>query len=102
MPAGSPCFVAFFLFLTAALSAQTAMVRGRVTDQSEAVVPASKVTLIGSDGHARTAKADGTGTYSFNAVAPGKYTVQASPPRGTLPHPVEIVLTPERHTLHLH
>jgi hypothetical protein len=55
----------------------SATLRGRVTDQSGALVSAAKVALIGSDGAARNIEADGSGIYSVTNVAPGKYTVQA-------------------------
>ncbi len=77
------------------------MVGGRVTDQSGALVPASKVALIGSDGHTWNTKADGNGIYSFAGLAPGKYTVRASAPRLTMPQPLEIVLKPGTQTLDL-
>jgi len=93
--------VVFLLVLTASLSAQTATVRGRVTDQSGALVQASKVTLVGSDGRARNTKADDNGIYFFTAVAPGKYTVQASALGLTMPQPAEIVLKPGIQTLDL-
>jgi hypothetical protein len=92
IPLGPRCWVVFLLAFTASVSAQTATIRGRVTDQSGALVPASKVTLIGSDGHAQNTSADGSGIYSFTGLAPGKYTVQASAPRLTLPQAIETVL----------
>ena len=100
-PKSPPLWAIFLLVLTASLSAQIATLRGRVTDQSGALVPASRVTLIGSDGHARNTNADGSGIYSFSALLPGKYTVQASAPRLTLLQPLEIVLQPGIQTLDL-
>jgi hypothetical protein len=73
----------FILFLSAAFSlfAQNSTLRGLVTDESGAVVPAASVTLTGSDGVARTAAADASGSYTFSSVAPGDYKLQASAPQ---------------------
>ena len=101
IPVGQCCWLVLFLVVTASLSAQTATVRGSVTDQSGALVPGSNITLTGSDGHARTTRADGSGIYSFTAVVPGTYTVQASAPRLTLAQPRELVVKPGIQTLDL-
>src|SRR5215471_15116743 len=66
---------ALALVLTA-LSAQTAAFRGRVTDQGGALVSASEIAVIGSNGGARNTETGGSGIDSFNN-APGKYTAQA-------------------------
>jgi len=42
------------LFFSAALFAQTATLRGIVTDESGAIVPGSKITLTASTGTANT------------------------------------------------
>jgi Carboxypeptidase regulatory-like domain/TonB dependent receptor len=94
------CVVLLFFF-TAWLSAQTATLRGQITDESEALVPAAEVTLTGSDGHAQATKADSSGFYSFSAVLPGKYTVQASAARLTMRQPATIALKPGVQTLNL-
>ena len=68
-----------FLFAQA-LFAQTATLRGQVTDESGAVVPRAKVTLAGRSGAVKSTVADSGGSYTFAGVTPGEYTVQASAP----------------------
>jgi hypothetical protein len=92
---------ALVLCLTPFLSAQTATLHGQVTDPSGALVPASKVTLTREDGHSQNTKADGSGFYSFTAVVPGNYTVQASAPRLAMPQPSKVLLKPGIQTLNL-
>src|ERR1700720_569395 len=82
-------------------SAQTGSLRGQVTDQSGAVVPAAKVTLNGPGGLVKTARADDSGWYSFSSLPPGDYVVQASAPSLALLEPVEIALTSGAQTLNL-
>jgi hypothetical protein len=101
IPVGQRCWLVLFLVVTASLSAQTATVRGSVTDQSGARVPGSNVTLTGSDGHARTTRADGSGIYSFTAVVPGTYTVQASAPQLMLAQPRNLVVQTRIQTLNI-
>ncbi len=60
--------------------AQTASLRGQVTDESGAVIPAAKVTLSGPSRVVKTATAGNNGSYSFTGLTPGNYSVQASAP----------------------
>ena len=74
--------------LSGLLAAQTASLRGTVTDASGAAVPSARVTL-GGPGHApRTAVADPGGSYAFTNLAPGDYTLEGSAP--------QLVLAPMR------
>ena len=57
----------------------TSTVRGVMTDDSGAVVPAASVTLTGN-GKTRTAQTQADGTYTFPGVAPGQYHVKAAFP----------------------
>ncbi len=93
---GSRCLL-FFLALP--LLAQTGSLRGKVTDESGAIVPAATVTLQGPGG-ARTAAADNTGAYSFSGLAAGNYTVQASAP-GLAQDPQRVAVRAGVHTLDL-
>jgi hypothetical protein len=93
---GSRCLL-FFLALP--LLAQTGSLRGKVTDESGAIVPAATVTLKGPGG-ARTAAADNTGAYSFSGLAAGNYTVQASAP-GLAQDPQRVAVRAGVHTFDL-
>lgn len=77
-----------------AMMAQTATLRGQVTDESSAVVPDATVVLSGSDGPARTTNTDGRGAYTFADVPPGNYTLRASARLLTQQRPVQVVLKP--------
>jgi hypothetical protein len=81
-----------FAILCAPLFAQTASVRGLITDESGAVIPAAKVSLTAADGKVKTTTAANDGTYSFTGLAPGEYGLQAAAPELTMPQPVKIVL----------
>src|SRR5882724_4794166 len=74
----SYCFLV--LFIASSLFAQTATLRGTVTDETGAIIPQAKVTLSGPGGLVKTTTAGDDGTYSFAGLAPGNYTVQASAP----------------------
>ncbi len=71
---------------------QQASLRGRVTDESGAVVPAATVTINGPSGTSRTTQSAGDGTYSFADLARGSYTVQASAPGLLLRRPAKVMV----------
>jgi hypothetical protein len=83
------------------LFAQTANLRGQVTDESGAVVPAATVTLTGSYGARLTATADDRGSYSFAGVPSGTYRVLASAPLLSQEHAAIITLRSESEVLNL-
>src|ERR1700687_4245155 len=93
--------ISIFLLLAPAVFAQTTSLRGQVTDESGALVPGAKVTLVEPDGIAKTAIADGQGRYSFPPLTPGNYTVSASAPDLATPQPAKILLKPGPQTLNL-
>ena len=67
-----------FLFLVLGFCvAQTSTIRGTVTDESGAIVPAAEVTLNSLAGASQTV-ADASGAYLFSNLAPGSYTLEAS------------------------
>jgi hypothetical protein len=80
------------LLVASGLFAQTATVNGRVSDESGAVVPASKVTLNGPQGLTRTAIAAGDGTYVFAGLPAGNYSVAAAAPDLVMAQPVKFTL----------
>ena len=59
--------------------AQTTL-RGRVTDESCAVVPGANVTITGPGSLSRTTVSAADGTYVFGDLPAGSYTVRASAP----------------------
>src|ERR1035438_2925800 len=85
------CLLLVFCALPS-LFAQTATLRGQVTDESGAVIPGAKVTLSGPAGAVKTTTADKTGSYTFAAVPPGSYRVLASAPRLAQAAPAEVSL----------
>jgi hypothetical protein len=81
--------------------AQTASLRGQITDESGAVIPAAKVTLNGPSKLVRITAAAVDGSYSFVGLAPGDYTVLASAPELGLAQPAKITLKSGSQTLNL-
>jgi hypothetical protein len=89
------------MLLASSALAQTAAIRGQVTDESGAVLPGAKVTATGPSGVVKTATADNNGTYTLAGLAPGNYAIQASAPQLTMAQPVNIELKPGVQTLNL-
>jgi Carboxypeptidase regulatory-like domain len=77
---------------SAALLAQTATLRGVVTDASGASVPSAKVSLTREGRTAATQTSDSSGAYTFNRVEPGEYRIEASAPHLVLPNPNAVTL----------
>src|SRR5438034_1353563 len=97
------CFLPIYFMLAVSLlappaCAQTATLRGRVTDQSGAVVPGAK---LGPGGLSKTTAAANDGLYSFSDLPPGGYTVQASAPGLVLRQPAKISARAGSQTLNL-
>ena len=80
------------MVVPASLLAQTATLKGRVTDESGAVVPGATVKLNGPAGMERRATAGQQGAYSLMGMDPGDYTVTAFAPQLATPKPVRITL----------
>ena len=57
-------------------------IKGVLTDDSGAVIPAAVVSLTGN-GLEKSTQSQGDGTYAFNGLAPGQYTVRATVPPTT-------------------
>ena len=68
------------LLLATSLFAQSAVLRGLVTDETGAAIPKAKVTLTGPRGLLKTTTSSNDGSYSFADLTPGAYAVQASAP----------------------
>jgi hypothetical protein len=89
------------VFLANPILAQTAILRGQITDQSGALVPGSKVVLTTADGSMKTVLADDQGSYVFVGLAPGTYTVAGTAPDLATAQPVKISLRAGAQTLNL-
>jgi hypothetical protein len=87
--------------LSSPVFAQTAILRGQVTDESGAIVPGAKIVLTGPAGLSQTTSAANEGSYSFTDLPPGGYTVQASAPSLILRQPAKISLKAGTQTLNL-
>jgi hypothetical protein len=82
--------------------AQTATLRGQITDESGALVPEAKVALTSSSSEqARETASARDGSYSFADVPAGEYTVEASAPQLILPEAVKVNLTSGAQVLNL-
>ncbi|HYM12420.1 MAG TPA: carboxypeptidase-like regulatory domain-containing protein, partial [Bryobacterales bacterium] len=94
-------YLLVILSLSSPLLAQTASLRGQVTDSTGAVIPGAQVALSGPSGLVNTTTTAGDGSYSFAGLPPGSYTVQASAPELALPRPLKVTLRPGLRTLNL-
>lgn len=97
-----------FVFSLSIAFGQTGTVKGTLTDDSGAVIPAATVTLTGN-GTTATAQSQADGTYTFSGIRPGSYTVNvnfpgfqavAKPvtvsPGGTAQVPIQLALVTEK------
>src|SRR4051812_38706069 len=73
------CLLATALLIGGAHAQSGGTIRGVMTDDSGAVVPAASVTLTGG-GANKTAQTQADGTYTFSGVAPGQYHVKVAFP----------------------
>ena len=74
------CPLALALFLAGAITAhaQTATIKGHVTDQQTAVIPGATVEVASEDGATKeAATSDAEGAYAVTGLSPGKYRVSA-------------------------
>jgi hypothetical protein len=81
------------LLITAPVFAQTAALRGQVTDESGAIVPGATVKLSGPSGLIKTLTTGSDGSYSFVGLMPGNYTVLASAPDLAMAQPAKVTLS---------
>ncbi len=87
-------------FIASGLCAQTAALTGRVSDQSDAIVPGAAVIATGPGG-AHRGRAGSDGVYRILNLNPGAYKVSSSAPQLATAQPVSIVLRPGPNTLNL-
>src|SRR5580700_1181390 len=71
--------------------AAQSLIRGQVADETGAVVPKAKVTIVGQNGE-QAAIADDRGFYVITGVAPGDYDISASAPQLSTPQSIRIAL----------
>ena len=81
--------------------AQTATLRGQVTDESGAIVQGANVTLSGPGRLSKTGTSGNDGSYSFADLPSGSYTVHASAPGLALRQAVKIDLKSGTQSLNL-
>ena len=91
---------AFTFLLSSAALAQTATIRGQVTDPSGAVVPGASVVLAGR-GKAHTTTSDSVGVYQLQGVAAGSYTIQGSAAALSSGAPADLTVKPGAQTFDL-
>jgi hypothetical protein len=89
------------LALSSSTFAQTGTLRGQVTDESGALVPAAKVTLTAADGSVKTTEADSRGAYIFAEIPAGDYSAIASAPQLSMLQPAAISIRSGSQTLNL-
>ena len=71
--------IAMVLLVAVTAQAQSSgTLRGQVTDQFGAVIVGASVTLIDQSGKEQNAQTDGRGTYRFNGLAAGAYSLRVS------------------------
>lgn len=70
--------------------AQTATLRGVVTDESGALVAGASITIANSGGIVSRAISGQDGSYSFTNIALGDYTIDASAPQLSLPQQLKV------------
>ena len=87
-PMGWMRYLVGFCLLAAPCLAQTATLRGQVTDESGAVVPGAQVTVNGPGGLSKTTVTSNDGSYVFADLAIGNYVAQASAPALKLRQPL--------------
>src|ERR1039457_7621546 len=94
------CFLLAISLMALPAFAQTTL-RGRVTDESGAVVPGADVTITGPSSFSRATVSAADGAYSFGDLPAGSYTVHASAPGLVLRQPAKISTQRAYQTLNL-
>src|SRR5580704_15459891 len=83
------------------LLAQSAILRGQITDESGAVVPRATITAVGAGGLSKVATADDKGGYSIAGLPAGDYQVTASAPQLSTTQPSRVSVGQNAVTLNL-
>jgi hypothetical protein len=90
-----------FLLFAVIAAAQTASLRGRVFDQTGAVVPSADVTLQDPQASTVNVTTAADGSYAFTSLVPGTYEISASAPQLATPQAARITITGSLVTLDL-
>jgi hypothetical protein len=83
------------------LLAQSAILRGQITDESGAAVPRATVIVTGPGGSSKVAAADDKGSYSIAGLPAGDYQVTATAPQLSTSQPSRVSLGQNAVTLNL-
>src|SRR5215213_5574961 len=79
---------------------RTGSLRGQVSDELGALVVGATVTLTAADGAQKTAVTSAEGTYTFNSLAPGQYTIRVASPGFTPYEKTEVTVAAGPRTTH--
>src|SRR5215217_6532774 len=69
-----------FSFTQFSYAQQSGTVKGTITDETGAIIPATTVRLVAGNGTAREAQTNESGVYTFAGVKPGSYTLRIALP----------------------
>ena len=101
---GKSFFVAVCLlslcFHVAMAQQRTGSLRGQVSDELGALVVGATVTLAAADGTQKTAVTNAEGSYTFNSLAPGQYTIRVAAPGFTPYEKTEVAVAAGPRTTH--
>ncbi|HEY8186804.1 MAG TPA: carboxypeptidase regulatory-like domain-containing protein [Pyrinomonadaceae bacterium] len=92
-----------FLSTSAALAQQTrvATLRGVIKDELGATIVGATVTITDANGVAKTTTTNGEGSYVFNGLTPGKYSLKASAQGFAVSEETDVDLAAGRQSLDL-
>ena len=92
------CLLSCFNLIVA--QQRTGSLHGQVSDELGALVVGATVTLIAADGTQKTAVTNNEGTYTFNSLAPGQYTIRVAAPGFTSYEKTELAVAAGPRTTH--
>src|SRR5215212_4094443 len=87
-------------FQIAVAQQRTGSLRGQVSDELGALVVGATVTLTAANGTQKTTVTNAEGTYTFNSLAPGQYTISIVSPGFTPYEKTEIAVAAGPRTTH--
>jgi len=87
----SQFFVVLCICGISAAQSENGTLKGKVTDQTGAVIPQATVTAVAADGKPATATSDGAGSFAIGPLTPGSYSVLVQA-KGFAPYRQEGVL----------